>query len=233
VARGLFVTGTDTGVGKTVVSAALMCLYRRRVPVRYWKPIQTGIEHDDDTAAVARLAGCAPGEIVDRGVRLRHPVSPHRAAELAGRSIAIDSVVDGGGEAAAAFARPGAPADLRGQPDTFWVVEGAGGVLVPLNDEQLMVDLMARLALPAVVVARTAVGTINHTLLTIDALRRRRIEVAAVIMSGPPDAAARRAIEHHGQVTVAELPVLDSALDSISPAAVMAWADAAGASWQI
>ena len=225
--RGLFVTGTDTGVGKTVVSAALMCLYRRRAPVRYWKPIQTGIEQDDDTAEVVRLAGCGPAEIVDSGVRLRHAVSPHLAARLAGRSINVDSVLssmptatdEGAADAGAAFRRPG----------TFWIIEGAGGVLVPLNDEQLMVDLMSRLGLPALVVARTALGTINHTLLTLDVLRRRAIAVAAVVMSGAPDAAAREAIGRHGGVTVMQLPVLEP----LGPAAVAGWAELSGATWPI
>ena len=76
-----------------------------------------------------------------------------------------------------------------------WIVEGAGGVLVPLNDRETMVDLMAALALPVVVVARTALGTINHTLLTLEALRRRRCSVAGVVMVGAPDAENRAAIE--------------------------------------
>lgn len=230
--RGLFVTGTDTGVGKTVVSAGLMCLYRARWPVRYWKPIQTGIEQDDDTAAVARLAGCAPGEVFDQGVRLRHPVSPHLAARLAGRTISVDSVFAQVGAATDAGASvldlAGRPGDDGARPGrTFWIVEGAGGVLVPLNDEELMVDLMLQLGLPAVVVSRTSIGTINHTLLTLDLLGRRGVDVAAVVMSGPPDSASREAIERHGRVFVAELPVLEP----LDPAAVAAWAE--GVTWPI
>ncbi len=230
--RGLFVTGNDTAVGKTVVSAAMMGVDRRRWPVRYWKPIQTGIEQDDDTAVVARLAGCAPGEVFDQGVRLPHPVSPHLAARLAGRTISVDSVfaqvgaaVDAG---ASMLALPGASAVDGARPDrTFWIVEGAGGVLVPLNDDELMVDLMIQLGLPAVVVSRTAIGTINHTLLTLDLLGRRSVEVAAVVMSGPPDAAAREAIERHGRVFVAQLPVLEP----LDAAAIAAWAE--GVAWPI
>src|SRR5438874_8676216 len=133
--RGVFVTGTDTGVGKTVVAAALMCRYRGLAPLRYWKPIQTGIEQDDDTADVRRLAACADGEILDEGVRLRLPLSPHQAAALDGTTIEIDRVMGA----------------LDSQPSTDrWIVEGAGGVLVPLNESELAVDLMRRLGLAAV-----------------------------------------------------------------------------------
>jgi dethiobiotin synthase len=221
VARGLFVTGTDTGVGKTIVSAALLRLHRGRSPVCYWKPIQTGVDQDDDTAEVARLAACAPGEILDAGVRLPRPVSPHLAAQLAGTSFNVEDVVAG-------FSRPDVGAAFR-RPDPFWIVEGAGGVLVPLNDDELMIDVMVHLALPVVVVARTAVGTINHTLLTIEALRGRSLAVAGVIMSGPADAGAREAIERRGGVTVAELPVIAP----LTTEALAAWADEAGASWTI
>src|SRR5437764_3812403 len=99
--RGVFVTGTDTGVGKTVVSAALMCRYRGIAPLRYWKPIQTGIEEDDDTLEVERLAECGRGELFTEGIRLQRPVSPHLAALLAGTTIDIHRLVESiGGEPA-------------------------------------------------------------------------------------------------------------------------------------
>jgi dethiobiotin synthetase/malonyl-CoA O-methyltransferase len=92
VLRGIFVTGTDTNVGKTVVSAALMVRYRAEVPLKYWKPVQTGIAHDDDSREVARLARM--GEIHERGIRLHHPLSPHLAARLEGTRITVRSLVD-------------------------------------------------------------------------------------------------------------------------------------------
>src|SRR2546422_1660967 len=122
--RGLFVTGTDTNVGKTVVSAAVMLRYRAEAPLRYWKPVQTGIEHDDDSREVARLAGMPA--ILDRGVRLPHPVSPHLAARLAGTRITVRSLV----------------AHMNGDARTRWIVEGAGGVLVPINERETMADLI-------------------------------------------------------------------------------------------
>ena len=190
--RGLFVTGTDTGVGKTVVSAALFHRYRGRLPLRYWKPIQTGIEQDDDTAEVARLAACRPDELLTSGVRLERPVSPHLAARLSGQTIDLAALV----------------ACVRAEPDSSrWIVEGAGGALVPIGDTAIMADLITWLGLPVVVVAATALGTINHTLLTLEALRRRSIPTAGVIMVGVPNADNREAIERYGRVHVlGEMP---------------------------
>jgi dethiobiotin synthase len=206
VARGLFVTGTDTGVGKTVVSAALLLRFRSRFALRYWKPIQTGIERDDDTAEVRRLAACGPEEVTDDGVRLRHAVSPHLAARRAGVRIDLDAI---GGLGSGGSAR--------------WVVEGAGGVLVPINEAELMIDLMTRLALPVVVVARSTLGTINHTLLTLEALQARRLRVAGVVMVGVPDAENRVAIESYGRTRVlGELPLLSP----LASATLEAWATA-------
>src|SRR5277367_1760536 len=111
--KGLFITGTDTGVGKTVASAALFHRYRSEFPLRYWKPIQTGIELDDDSAEAKRLTGCSDSEILDSGVRLQHPVSPHLAAKWAGQSIDLRAL----------FAM--VPSENEG-----WIVEGAGGALV-------------------------------------------------------------------------------------------------------
>jgi len=194
--RGLFVTGTDTGVGKTVLSAALMLRYPE---ASYWKPIQTGTRDDsaDDTAEVRRLSG---GRVIDEGVRLPDPVSPHLAARLAGITIDL----------------PG-----RASDGNVHIVEGAGGVLVPVNDSQTMVDMMVRLALPVIVAARSTLGTINHTLLTIEALRARALRVAGVVMIGHRNADNREAIEHYGKVAViAEMP----RFDPLTPDSLRTWA---------
>ena len=195
MAHGFFVTGTDTGVGKTVVSAALMIRLRSTGSLRYWKPIQTGIEQDDDTATVTRLARCSPDELLTSGVRLPHPVSPHLAARLAGTAIDLPPLEDAFNDAI---------------KSSRFVVEGAGGVLVPVNDIQFIADLMARLDLPTVVAARSTLGTINHTLLTLEALRRRSLTVAGVVMVGPPNSDNRHAIEQYGGVQVlGEMPLFD------------------------
>jgi dethiobiotin synthetase len=173
------------------VSAALLRRYRHS-PVRYWKPVQTGIEQDDDTAEVQRLAGSGEDRVLDAGVRLPRPVSPHLAAKMNGSSVEVHAL--------AAIAEGQTGADR-------WIVEGAGGVLVPLNEEELLVDLIARLSLPVLVVSRSGLGTINHTLLTAEALRLRQIPVAGVVMVGPSDAENRLAIERYGRLeVVAEMP---------------------------
>jgi dethiobiotin synthase len=190
--RGLFVTGTDTGVGKTVLSAALMLRYPEAC---YWKPIQTG--PDDDTAEVRRLSG---GRVLDQGVRLPDPVSPHLAARRAGMSIEL----------------PGRKTDR-----TVYITEGAGGVLVPANDSESMADLMAILGLPVIVAARTTLGTINHTLLTLEALRARKLRIAGVVMIGDRNDENRAAVEHYGKVAVlSQMP----RFDPLMPETLRAWA---------
>jgi dethiobiotin synthase len=183
--RGLFVTGTDTGVGKTVLSAALMLRFPEAA---YWKPIQTGTRNDtaDDTAEVRRLSG---GRTIDGGIRLPDPVSPHLAAQRAGMTIELPRL-DG-------------DAGIR-------IIEGAGGVLVPINESETMADLMTILGLPVVVATRTSLGTINHTLLTLEALRARKLRIAGVVMIGDSNADNRAAIEHYGNVAVVgEMPRFD------------------------
>lgn len=206
---GLFVTGTDTGVGKTVVSAALLGRLRRDRPVRYWKPIQTGVEHDDDTELVRRLSGCTPREVLNAGIRLPRPVSPHIAAAAVNATIDLDDLVT------LASAQPA---------EELWLVEGAGGALVPINDHELMIDLMARLGFPALVVARSTLGTINHTLMTLEALRARALAIAGVVMVGDPNRANRESIERYGHVPVlGELPLLVPLTEEALIEAAAAW----------
>lgn len=177
--RGYFVTGTDTGVGKTVVSAVLAASRGWG----YWKPIQTGSESDSNE--VARLTGC---RVWNRGERLPDPVSPHLAAKRAGKTIDLDAIV--------------AQAPFKDE----WIVEGAGGVLVPINDREKMVDLMLMLDLPVVIAARTTLGTINHTLVTIQTLRTHGLQIAKVVMVGDADPENKDAIERFGKIEVEELP---------------------------
>lgn len=160
----IVVTGTDTGIGKTVFAAALA----GALDGAYWKPVQAGLDGETDSAAVARLSGLPPGRIVPEAYRLTTPCSPHRAAEIDG--VTID---------AAALALPAV--------DRL-VVEGAGGTLVPLTPDLLFADLFARWQAPVVVVARTSLGTINHSLLTIEALRRRGVPLLGIAFVGEADA---------------------------------------------
>jgi dethiobiotin synthetase len=154
------------------------------------------------------LGGYGADCVVDAGVRLERPLSPHRAAELAGTTIELGDVVAVTG------------ADVA-QPRR-WIVEGAGGLLVPVNATALIADLIVALGLPIVVVARSTLGTINHTLLTLEAARIRGLAIAGVVMVGPPDGANRAAIERYGQTTVVgEMPVFEP----LGPASLREWAD--------
>ena len=178
--RGVFVTGTDTGVGKTVVSALMVKAWG----ADYWKPVQTGLDEEaGDTRTVAVLTGVAAERLHAPAHGFGPPVSPHLAAAGAGVVIGLDTLVLPPSE------RP-------------VVVEGAGGALVPLNTRETMLDLMARLDLPVVVVAATRLGAINQTLLALAALRARGIEVLGVVLTGEPFADNRAAIERHGGVRV-------------------------------
>jgi dethiobiotin synthetase len=187
-----FVTGTDTGIGKTVVSATLCAA----LDAIYWKPIQTGTREGTDRETVIKLAKVPRDRTLAELYRFAPPVSPHLAAQLAGVKIDLRK-----------FALPKIPSA------DHLIVEGAGGVLVPLNDRALMIDLMARLNLSILLVARTALGTINHTLLSLAALRAAKLQIAGVIMVGKKNSENRKAIEKYGGVAVRgwfpPLPVLN------------------------
>ena len=184
-----FVTGTDTGVGKTVLSALLVAA----LDAVYWKPVQTGVREGTDRESVRKWAEVPESRLLPESYRFDPPVSPHLAAREAGVHIAMDSI-----------AYPAAPADRT------WIVEGAGGVMVPLNERDLMLDLMRHLDLPVIVSARTTLGTINHTLLTRAALRSAHLDVRGVVLIGEENIENRRAIEHYGNVRViGHIPVLE------------------------
>ena len=169
--RDVFITGTDTGVGKTVVTAAIAHAFRARgSSVAIFKPIQTGtIDGDDDARDAARLSGCD----AFTGVALPDPLAPSVAAELVDETIDVPAIVD--------------RFHALQQSYDVVIVEGAGGLLVPIDDATTMADLARLFGLPVVVVARPALGTLNHTALTVDAARARGLEVAGIVISGIPD----------------------------------------------
>ena len=178
----IVITGTDTGVGKTVAAAALAW----RLGASYWKPVQAGLDEETDSEAVARLAGV---EVLPEAYRLVTPCSPHRAAEIDGVTIDLDRLVP---------------------PPGRVVIEGAGGALVPLTRELVYADLFARWRRPVVVVARTTLGTINHTLLTVEALRARSIWVGGVLFSGNAMPDSEATICAMGKVrSLGRIPPLD------------------------
>lgn len=165
--RRLVVAGTDTGVGKTMISALLV----RALAARYWKPIQAGLpplsSEPGDSQQVQRLSGCPDSAIVPEAYGLQHPASPHWAAEQEG--IVLERQ------------RLWPPEE---EEDQALVVELAGGLLVPITRHLLQIDVMGEWALPVVLVARAGLGTINHTLLSLEALRRRRIPVLGLVLNG-------------------------------------------------
>jgi dethiobiotin synthetase len=152
------ITGTDTGIGKTVFAAALT----GAIGASYWKPVQAGLDEESDSELVARLSG---QPVLSEAYRLMTPCSPHLAAQIDGVKIDPER-----------FALPHSPERL--------VVEGAGGALVPLVDELLYADIFARWNLPVIIVARTALGTINHSLMTVEALRSRNVPICGLAFVG-------------------------------------------------
>ena len=173
--KGLFVTGTDTDVGKTQVTAGLALALQDEWEVGLWKPVQSGVAVGSPLSDSYRLwAGAGLGgteqDVVDGTFSL--PLAPWMAARRAGRRIDFAELVQIG--------------KSRLQAHDVLIVEGAGGVAVPLTADEMVVDLIDALDLPALIVARTGLGTVNHTLLTIDYLRRRGIEVLGVIMNDVP-----------------------------------------------
>lgn len=179
----LIVTGTDTGIGKTVFAAALA----RALGAAYWKPIQSGLLDGADGETVA---GLGVARVLPEAYRLTEPLSPHRAAELDG--VTID------------------PARLVPPDADPLVIEGAGGVLVPVTRDLLYADIFARWGLPVVLVARTGLGTINHSLLSVEALRARGVPIHGIAFVGDANAdneATIRAIA--GVRRLGRLPRLD------------------------
>ena len=192
--RGLFVTGTDTGVGKSVLAAAILAALRARgTPVRALKPVITGLDQKPDPdwppdhELLARAAGASPDQVMLVGYG--PPVSPHLAAELAGRPIRPAELISAAREQASA--------------DEITVVEGVGGLLVPLADGYDVRQFAVDLALPLVIAARPGLGTINHTLLTLEAARDHRLHIAGVVLT--PWAAEPTEIERSNRETIARL----------------------------
>ncbi|WP_428682564.1 dethiobiotin synthase [Sphingopyxis sp.] len=176
------ITGTDTGIGKTVFSAALA----GALTLPYWKPIQSGLEEETDTEAVARLAGVP---VLPEGYRLVTPASPHLAAEIDGVTIDVQALTP---------------------PEGPLIVEGAGGALVPVTRTLLYADLFARWQIPVIVCARTGLGTINHSLMTIEALKSRNVPIHGIAFLGDAVEDSEAIVAALGGVRrLGRLPVVD------------------------
>ena len=204
--RGLFVTGTDTGAGKTVVAGAIVTGLRARGErVAAYKPVVTGLDEPVDARwprdheLLAAAAGASAETVAPQ--RFGPPVSPHLAADLAGVELDLDAMI-----VAAASAAAEADADVL-------VVEGVGGLLVPLTRERTVRDLAVALGFALVVAARPGLGTINHTLLTLEAARAAGLTVAGVVMTPWPDEPTT--MHRSNRATVARLGAVGVA--TISP----------------
>lgn len=184
-----FITGTDTGIGKTVVSS----IVTRGLNATYWKPIQAGLEEETDTEFVKRTTALPDNQIIAERYRLNTPMSPHAAAAIDEVTIELRD-----------FKLPEFSTD-------HLVIEGAGGLMVPINDKKMIIDLITHLDLPVVLVARSTLGTLNHTFLSLEVLRQRDIPVLGVVMNGPKHKSNREAIRRYGDVEIiAEIETINN-----------------------
>lgn len=180
----IFITATDTNVGKTLISSWIAL----HTGFSYFKPIQTGIRDGSDSYEVQRLSNT---KIYPESYKYQEPLSPHLAAKIENNTIDITKII-------------------LPQSNNL-IIEGAGGVLVPINHKYLMVDLIKKLRTPVILVARTSLGTINHTLLSLEALRSRNIQVLGVIMNGKQNLQNSNAIEVYGRTSIlAHFPKLET-----------------------
>lgn len=199
------VTGTDTGIGKTVFSAGLADL----LDGFYWKPVQSGLDEETDSEIVARLSRLPVGRVLPEVYRLKTPLSPHRSAEIDG--VAIE---------AAKLSLPELPGPL--------IIEGAGGLMVPLNRQTRFIDIFSEWQLPVILCARTTLGTINHTLLSVEALRARSIPLLGIAFIGDEIGDTQKTIAEMGKVRVlGRLPRLDPLTPETLSSAMRASFDAA------
>lgn len=187
MSKAFIVTGTDTGIGKTTVAAMLTLA----LDGCYWKPIQSGIGDGTDRARVQAMTGLPEDRFLPERYILSEPLSPHRAAELDGTEIATDCL------------------DLP-QCARNLIIEGAGGLMVPVTRRRLLIDVFAAWSAPIILCARTALGTINHTLLSIEALQRRNMPLHGLVFVGEENRDNIRTIlDFSGGRLLGHMPNLD------------------------
>jgi dethiobiotin synthetase len=189
-----FITGIGTEIGKTLVSA----IVTEYLQADYWKPVQSGDLHWTDTMKVQSLISNTKSVFHPERHRLNAPLSPHASAALDGVQIKLSD-----------FTLP--------HTSNHLVVEGAGGLMVPLNEHDVLLDLIQQLQIPVILVSRNYLGSINHTLLSFDALKQRNIPIAGIVFNGEPNPASESFIENYTQ-----LPVLFRVgnLDDITPESI-------------
>lgn len=184
--KGLIICGTDTDVGKTIVSSLIV----QGLKATYWKPIQSGLEENGDTGRVCKILKLPTNRWIPETYKFKSPVSPHWAAEK--ESIRID------------------PLNLHlPNSNDFLIIETAGGLMVPLTRQFLQIELIKTWQLPVVLVARTGLGTLNHTLLSLEALRSRNINILGLFLNGPNHSDNPKTLQQFGDVPIiGHLPIL-------------------------
>jgi len=185
--KRIIICGTDTDVGKTIVSS----FFVQGLKGIYWKPIQSGTEEGTDTKTVCKLLDLEPNRYLSERYKFKAPVSPHWAAEKESRFIEPNNLH---------------LPDL----DELIIIETAGGLMVPLNRNWLQIDQLKVWGAPIILVARTGLGTLNHTLLSLEALRNRNIHVLGIVLNGPPHNDNPQTLEQFGDTQIlASLPIFD------------------------
>jgi dethiobiotin synthetase len=185
--KRIIVCGTDTDVGKTIVSSFLV----QGLKGIYWKPIQSGTEEGTDTKTVCNLLSLEPNSYLPERYKFKAPVSPHWAAEQESDFIE--------------------PSNLKlPDLDELIIIETAGGLMVPLNRDWLQIDQLKAWGAPIILVARTGLGTLNHTLLSLEALKNRNLDVLGIVLNGPPHKDNPKTLEQFGDTKIlASLPIFD------------------------
>ena len=185
--KRIIICGTDTDVGKTIVSSFLV----QGLKGIYWKPIQSGTEEGTDTKTVCNLLSLEPNSYLPERYKFKAPVSPHWAAEQ--ESAFIE------------------PSNLKlPDLDELIIIETAGGLMVPLNRDWLQIDQLKVWGAPIILVARTGLGTLNHTLLSLEALKYRNLDVLGIVLNGPPHKDNPKTLEQFGDTKIlASLPIFD------------------------
>ena len=185
--KRIIICGTDTDVGKTIVSS----FFVQGLKSIYWKPIQSGTEEGTDTQTVCKLLNLDPNRYLSERYKFKAPVSPHWAAERESSFIEPNNLH---------------LPDL----DKLIIIETAGGLMVPLNRNWLQIDQLKVWGAPIILVARTGLGTLNHTLLSLEALRNRNIHVLGIVLNGPPHNDNPKTLEQFGDTKIlANLPIFD------------------------
>ncbi len=187
LSKRIIICGTDTNVGKTIVSS----FFVQGLKGIYWKPIQSGIEEDTDTQTVCKILNLEPNRYLSERYKFKAPVSPHWAAEKESRCIDSNNL---------------------NLPDInkLMIIETAGGLMVPLNRHWLQIDQLKVWGSPIILVARTGLGTLNHTLLSLEALKNRNINVLGIVLNGPSHKDNPKTLEQFGDTKIlARLPIFE------------------------